>query len=131
MRIFRSIYSCVVDIFSFSLTVSVFGVNVGLWQLLAFLSAPWSLSRLAIMVYLFATSLHNIGHYDKLKRLSAVSGVNNGDLNNGSCYITTSNGINLNSNRCHYTTNGTLTNDNLNKGITRHGATTLNCEKYN
>jgi hypothetical protein len=38
--------------------------DIGLWKLLAYLSAPWSVSRLVIMLYLLLISLTDIARQE-------------------------------------------------------------------
>ncbi|XP_045198487.2 CDP-diacylglycerol--inositol 3-phosphatidyltransferase-like isoform X2 [Mercenaria mercenaria] len=49
--------------------VPLFGSSICIWKVLAFLSAPWSVSRLCIMVYLLITSMTDIAHQDNLLRV--------------------------------------------------------------
>ncbi|WAR30531.1 hypothetical protein MAR_033073 [Mya arenaria] len=44
--------------------VGAFGLEIGLWKLLACVSAPLSISRLAIMLNLLLTQMYNVGQMD-------------------------------------------------------------------
>ncbi|XP_060584762.1 uncharacterized protein LOC132740791 [Ruditapes philippinarum] len=48
--------------------IQVFGSTMCIWKIIALMSAPWSITRLCIMVYLLLTSLSKIAHHDVLIR---------------------------------------------------------------
>lgn len=68
--------------------LSLFGASIGLWKLLAVLAAPWSISRLLIMIYLLFTSMRNLGNQDYLRRIASKS------KSQANHFVSTQNGYN-------------------------------------
>jgi len=58
---------------SMFLSVSMFGMSFSLWKVIAWCSAPWSVSRLFIMLYLLVTSMYKLGTKDRLARLQQTN----------------------------------------------------------
>ncbi|XP_052788883.1 CDP-diacylglycerol--inositol 3-phosphatidyltransferase-like [Mya arenaria] len=62
--------------------VGAFGLEIGLWKLLACVSAPLSISRLAIMLNLLLTQMYNVGQMD-MQRYSQAPDLTNGNAKQG------------------------------------------------